>query len=108
MVLVFAASLMLPRVGLAQLTLPAIALVVGLHFLPLARIFAGPHYYWTAAALTALSAAVSGAVAAKLVGISGANVLISAGAALILWTTAVGLLLTAASVATRADGSQLR
>ncbi|MBU6536405.1 hypothetical protein HZS56_35915 [Streptomyces sp. A108] len=64
----------------------AVCLVVGAHFLPLARTFAQPQYWWTGGLLMAL--APVGAVA---LGGDGANgrVLLGFGAALVLWTTAL-------------------
>lgn len=40
------------RVGHPDLTPQAIGVIVGLHFLPLAKIFRAPIYYWTGAAMT--------------------------------------------------------
>lgn len=65
----------------------AVCLVVGAHFLPLARTFAQPQYWWTGGLLMAL--ALVGAV--TLGSGDGANgrVLLGFGAAFVLWTTAL-------------------
>ncbi len=43
---------LLYRIGRPDLTPQAIGVIVGLHFLPLAKIFRVPVYYWTGAAMT--------------------------------------------------------
>ena len=50
-VLVFALAFALGRLGRPDLIFQVVALVVGLHFIPLAAIFHGPIYYGTAAAI---------------------------------------------------------
>jgi len=44
---IFLAAFILGRMGHTELILPAIAVVVGLHFIPLAMLFDFPLYYWT-------------------------------------------------------------
>jgi hypothetical protein len=69
------------NLGRPDLVMPAIGLVVGLHFLPLAKIFRFPAYRLTGLALSALaigSALIAGAERAVLLGL---------GAAAILWLT---------------------
>ncbi|WP_244501049.1 hypothetical protein [Streptomyces sp. TP-A0874] len=63
-------------------------LVVGLHFLPLARSFAQPQYWWTGGSLMTL--ALVGALALAD-GSDPANVrtLVGFGAAAVLWSTAL-------------------
>lgn len=58
---------------LAQYLAPAIAVIVGLHFLPLAKIFRAPHFYATAAVMTlagilAIVAMANGSPAATIDG----------------------------------------
>jgi hypothetical protein len=48
---------------MVQYLAPAVALVVGLHFLPLAKIFRAPHYYATATAMTLAGIAAAMAIA---------------------------------------------
>jgi hypothetical protein len=60
-VAIFAAASLLPQAHRADLVLPAVALIVGLHFLPLAGLFRAPAYKPTAAAMC-LAAAASLAV----------------------------------------------
>lgn len=49
--LIFALAFALRRLGRPDLIFQVVALVVGLHFIPLAAIFHGPIYYGTAAAI---------------------------------------------------------
>ncbi|MCX4834192.1 hypothetical protein OG785_04900 [Streptomyces sp. NBC_00006] len=65
----------------------AVCLVVGAHFLPLARTFAQPQYWWTGGLLMAL--ALVGAVALGGGDAERGRVLLGFGAALVLWTTAL-------------------
>jgi hypothetical protein len=53
---IFLASWLLPRLGLAVYFTPVLAVVVGLHLLPLARLFHYPSHYFTAGALLLLAA----------------------------------------------------
>jgi hypothetical protein len=48
-------ALVLSQIGHARWILPAIVLIIGLHFLPLARLFAYPPHYLTGAALMLLA-----------------------------------------------------
>ncbi|MGW5329665.1 hypothetical protein [Streptomyces sp. NPDC004014] len=82
------AVMVLGRLSLWAYIPAVVCLIVGLHFLPLARSFAQPQYWWTAGLLTAL--ALAGAVTLAGGG-DAANVrlLIGFGAALALWTTAL-------------------
>ena len=82
----------LARFGWMAYLIPGIAVVVGLHFLPMARFFVYPLFYWTggimiAAALAAAAVIHAGTLPSTAGGIDAvAN-------ALILWgTAAVGLL----------------
>jgi hypothetical protein len=81
------AAVLLPSTGHRDATSPAIALIVGAHFVPLARGLPAAAYYVTAAALIGLG----------LVGFGIANVgvritLVSAAAAVVLWLTAAAAL----------------
>lgn len=77
------AGIVLPTIGHREATASAIALIVGAHFVPLARGLPAPAYYVTAAALTGLGIAGFGVadVGARIT-------LVSAGAASVLWLTA--------------------
>ncbi len=48
-------SNILPSMGLANIVVPAIAFTVGIHFLPLARLFKAPVYYATGLVSVAIS-----------------------------------------------------
>jgi hypothetical protein len=73
----------LSNIGLRDFVLPAAMLVIGLHFLPLARLFAYPPHFVTGAALMAL------AIAYPLLAPSGPRSgLGPLGAGLILWCSA--------------------
>jgi uncharacterized protein DUF7010 len=45
--LIFLCATLLARLGLGIWIPIAIAVIVGLHFIPLARVFEAPPYYWT-------------------------------------------------------------
>ncbi len=84
---IFAAAVVLNRLNRRELIVPAIALIVGLHFIPLAAIFRGRLYYWTAAAMVAATLAafaISNPIARQ--------VTICAACGVILWITAALLL----------------
>ncbi|WP_327430509.1 hypothetical protein [Streptomyces sp. NBC_01236] len=87
-VAVVAAILLLGRLDLWLYVPAAVCLIVGLHFLPLARSFAQPQYWWTGALLMALALA---AILTLAGGIGAANVrvLLGFGAAAVLWATAL-------------------
>ena len=75
---------------------PVIALVVGLHFLPLAAVF-GVRLYYLTGALISISAAV--AAVALLMGVTlgnpfGWSVVVGVATAAVLWATAFVLLRT--------------
>ncbi len=81
---VFLVGLVLSRTGNTRWFLPAIILIVGLHFLPLARLFAYRPHYVTGAALILL------AVIYPLTARAGPENAIGAlGAGVILWVSAV-------------------
>jgi hypothetical protein len=52
---IFLAATSLQKLGLAQWTIPAIILIVGVHFLPLAHVFKNRMHYLTGVALILLS-----------------------------------------------------
>jgi hypothetical protein len=66
-----------------ELIWPAIAVIVGLHFIPLARLFGSRAYYGTAAVLTALR------LLAPVLLASRGQLILGMGAALTLWATAL-------------------
>jgi hypothetical protein len=54
---IFLVVFILGRTGHPELILPAIAVIVGLHFIPLAILFDFPLYYWTGAAFVLVAVA---------------------------------------------------
>jgi len=73
--------------GHPELILPAIAVIVGLHFIPLARLFDFPLYYWTEAAMVFV------AVASFAIGNAALRQAITClGCGLSLWLTSAVLL----------------
>jgi len=83
---ILAAINLLPRFGAAAAIPSAIAIIVGLHFLPLARALSRPLYYATGAAQVALGAA-------SLLVLPPLRLpLLGAGAALVLWASAAALI----------------
>ncbi|MEY9873895.1 hypothetical protein ABH931_003389 [Streptacidiphilus sp. MAP12-33] len=74
--------------GVPVLVMPLVAVVVGLHFIPLARVFAEPRMAATGAVLTALGLC---GLAARAAGASAGTVftLVGVGCALTLWVTAL-------------------
>ncbi|RJK98193.1 hypothetical protein [Vallicoccus soli] len=70
-----------------QLVPPLVCLVVGVHFVPLARDFAQPEYRATAAGLCA--AAVAGLVLLAAVDAEASRLVVGAVAALVLWGSAL-------------------
>jgi hypothetical protein len=68
----------------------AVCLIVGLHFLPLARLFDVPAYRWTGAALCIV--AVLGFASVAAWGDEVARAIVGLGAAVTLWATCADLL----------------
>lgn len=93
-----AAINVLGRSGRSQWIPAVICAVVGLHFIPLARLFSVPLYYATAAALCLVAATT------MILGATGVAALWRPlpgfGAALVLWATSLGLLVTTRTGAT--------
>jgi len=94
--LIVVISSVLSRIGHETLIPPAIALIVGLHFLPLARLFHLPIYSATGIAMSLLAV---GCLVAVLLGLrlGGLSLfvwssVVGVGNALILWSTAIYLL----------------
>jgi hypothetical protein len=82
-------AMLLGHLGLGTWIPIAIAMIVGLHFIPLARVFEVPLYYWTGA-LT-----VMGMLACSLIGNFGIRQLCAGLVmAAVLWLTALLLLLS--------------
>lgn len=93
------AGVVLPSTGHRDATVSAIALIVGAHFVPLARGLSAPAYYVTAVALVGLGLAGFG-----IADLDARITIVSAGAAIVLWLTVVAVLRRAAgprSVAAR-------
>ena len=81
---IFVVALVLTQIGYARWILPAVVLIVGLHFLPLARLFAYRPHYLTGAALILLASVY------PFVAPEGPESAVGAlGAGLILWLSAV-------------------
>jgi hypothetical protein len=84
---IFLATLVLGRMRHPELILPAIAVIVGLHFIPLAKLFDFPLYYWTGAAMVLI------AVASFAIGNPALRLAITClGCGLSLWLTSAVLL----------------
>ena len=77
----------LSRTGRAELITQAVGLIVGLHFLPLAKIFRAPIYHWTAAAMVLGVVASFATPAGDL-----RNVVASGVCGLALWATEAEIL----------------
>lgn len=77
---ILAAVIVLSRVGRRDLIAPAIAVIVGLHFLPLARWLRAPLYYLTAALLIGV-----GIAGAFLSDPASRGAAVGTGAAAVLW-----------------------
>ena len=87
---IFAAVIVLVNLGRRDLIAPAVAIIVGLHFLPLAHWLPAPIYYVTAALLVTVG--MAGAVVQDLP----ARILtVCFGAAAVLWLSCGGVLLRA-------------
>jgi hypothetical protein len=83
-VVIFVAANVLVNLGLSSWVIPCVILVVGLHFLPLAYVFANPPHYITGLALILLS------VGYPLLAANGpASPVGCLGAGLILWASAI-------------------
>jgi hypothetical protein len=80
------------NLGAPQFVPPLVCLIVGLHFIPLARSFDQPQYVWTAAGLC-LAAVVGLIVLATGLGAELSRVLVGLMAAVTLWATSVRLAL---------------
>lgn len=89
-VLILVSVSALVKLGVPALVPVAVCLVVGLHFLPLARFFGQPQYWWTGALLV-IVAADGGAWYAA--GSTAAVIRMAVGipAAVVLWVTALHL-----------------
>ena len=94
------AGVVLPSTGHRDATVSAIALIVGAHFVPLARGLPAPTYYVTAVALVALGLAGFG-----ISDVNARITTVSAGAAIVLWLTAATVLRRAARHRGPAAGS---
>lgn len=81
-------------VGAPQLVLPAVCVIVGVHFFPLARLFDQPQYRWTGAGLC-LAAGAGLVILTIGPGQETSRVVIGLVAAATLWATSVRLALRA-------------
>ncbi len=86
--LIWLCAMLLARLGLSIWIPIAVAVIVGLHFIPLARVFEVPLYYWTGVL------SVLGMLGCSLIGDAGTR-LLCAGLimAAVLWLSAALLLL---------------
>ena len=88
--LIWLCVMLLQHLGLSVWIPIAVALIVGVHFLPLAHVFEVPLYYWTGALSTL------GVIACLLIPDMDKRVLSAAlGMAAVLWATALMLLVRA-------------
>ena len=101
--LIWLCATVLARFGLGVWIPIAVAVIVGLHFIPLARVFEVRLYYWTGVLC------VVGMLGCSLIRDSGMRVL-CAGLfmAAVLWLTAVLVLLQAHQLGSRLTGSAPR
>jgi hypothetical protein len=81
------AGIVLPKTGHQDATAPMIALIVGLHFVPLAHGLPVPAYYVSAAVLTGV-----GIVGFGIADLNARITFVSAGAAIVLWLSAAAVL----------------
>ncbi len=86
-VLLFVSANILLNTGDSSFIAPVAAIIVGLHFLPLARWMPAPLYYFSAALLVAL-----GLVGFMIAGTEQRGLLVCLGAAGVLWLTSIALL----------------
>ena len=86
-VAIFLAAVVLGKTGHQNALAPVVALIVGAHFVPLARGLPAPAYYATAAAL-----AVLGVAGLAIADLPTRLTVVCAGAAAVLWLTAVSAL----------------
>ncbi|MFF9349100.1 hypothetical protein [Streptomyces sp. NPDC014734] len=87
-VAIFVSLVILGRIGQWALVPPVVCLIVGLHFLPLARTFGEPRYRWAGTLMTAVSLAGILVFAADA-GAGAVRAVVGFGAALVLWATAL-------------------
>ncbi|MGH9481844.1 MAG: DUF7010 family protein [Terriglobales bacterium] len=80
---------LLANAGRGNWILAAVGIIVGLHFLPLARLFETPLYYWTGGIQVALCLAIAGVMRSEL---AAADPLVGLTMGLTLWATVVILL----------------
>lgn len=99
-VVIFVAGNVLVNLGLSNWVIPCIIFIVGLHFLPLAHVFANPPHYITGAALIIL--AVAYPLLAPRGPVSPVGCLV---AGLILWASAFWAVLTNNSSKADASGA---
>lgn len=98
-VAMFVAANVLINVGWSEYVAPAMAIIVGLHFLPLARRLPAPLYYATSALLIALG------IGGLEIGRQELRILIvSIGAACILWLTCIAVLVRIGIMNGRSEG----
>lgn len=89
-IMIFAAAMALANLGRRDLIAPAVVIIVGLHFLPLARWLPAPIYYLTAALLVAV-----GMAGATMRDVAARVLTICFGAAAALWLSCGVVLLRA-------------
>jgi len=92
---IVAAIIGLRRTDRKQYILPAVALIVGLHFFGLARAMNAVGFVWVAGAMSILATAIIFGLARSLVSSAQAAVLTGFGCAAILWISAAWTLVKA-------------
>lgn len=105
-VLINIAAVVLDRQHAVQYLMPTIAIVVGLHFYPLAPLFRAPRYHVTATVMTVAGMAGVLALAAHEPSAT-VNVIVDALCALTLWITGVFSWRSTMPSAQAANGSRL-
>jgi hypothetical protein len=89
---IFTAVNVLANIGKSAFLFPTVGVIVGLHFLPLARLFRYPFYYWIGAIQVALCLATAIAMRSHL---SALSVTVGLEMALTVWITALLVVLSA-------------
>jgi hypothetical protein len=93
-VLILLAVNVLQNVGKRDFVAPAVAIIIGLHFIPLARWLPAPFYYGTALLLVA-----AGGIGCLVQDSHERLLLVSFASATVLWLTAIGVLLAVRATA---------
>lgn len=96
---IFLAVNVLAKIGKSFFLIPTIGIIVGLHFLPLARVYGRPLFYWSGA-VQILFCVITGFV--RRSDPAGLNIITALGMAIILWATMFIVLMRARTYTTDA------